>query len=53
VTFHVEGAAVPNYIGTAQRRFVLLEGDRLTLRTPPARAGGADVTYDIVWERER
>ena len=53
VTFHVEGAAVPNHIGTAQRRFVLLEGDQLTLRTPPARAGAADVTYDIIWERER
>ena len=53
VTFHVEGAAYPNYIGTAQQRFVLLEGDRLTLRTPRERAGGAEVTYDLVWERER
>lgn len=53
VTFHVEGAAYPNYIGTAQRRFFVLEGNRLTLRTPPERAGGADITYVIVWERER
>ena len=53
VTFHVEGAAYPNYIGTDQRRFVTLDGNRLTLRTPPDRAGGADITYDIVWERER
>src|SRR5262245_50556131 len=46
VTHHVEGAAYPNYIGTAQRRFFVLDGNRLTLRTPPERAGGADV---IVW----
>jgi hypothetical protein len=53
VTFHVEGAAYPNYMGTDHRRFFVLNGNRLTLRTPPERAGGADVTYVIVWERER
>ena len=52
VTFHVEGAAYPNYIGTAQRRYFVLEGNRLTLRTPPERAGGADITYVIILERE-
>ena len=52
VTFHVDGAAYPNYIGTAQRRFFILDGNRLTLRTPPERAGDADITYVIVWERE-
>ncbi|TDI36971.1 MAG: lipocalin-like domain-containing protein [Acidobacteria bacterium] len=51
--FHVEGAAYPNYIGTDQRRFFVLDGDRLTLRTPPERAGGADITYVIIFERER
>ena len=52
VTFHVDGAAYPNYIGTAQRRFFILDGNRLTLRTPLERAGGADITYVIVWQRE-
>ena len=52
VTFHVDGAAYPNYIGTAQRRLFVVEGDRLTLRTPPERAGGADITYVVAWERE-
>ena len=52
LTFHVAGAAYPNYIGTDQRRFFVLDGNRLTLRTPPERAGGADITYVIVWERE-
>ena len=53
LTFHVEGAHYPNYVGTDQRRFFELDGDRLTLRTPPERAGGADITYVIVWERQR
>lgn len=53
ITFHVEGAAYPNYIGTNQRRFFVLDGNNLTLRTPPERAGGADVIYVVVFERER
>ena len=52
VTHHVEGAAYPNYIGTEQRRTFRLEGDRLVLQTPPERAGGSDVIYSIVWQRE-
>ena len=52
LTFHVEGAAYPNYIGTDQQRFFVLDGDRLTLRTPPERAGGADITYVVVFELE-
>ncbi|RLC54765.1 MAG: hypothetical protein DRI30_08650 [Chloroflexi bacterium] len=52
LTCHVEGAAYPNYIDSDQRRFFILEGDRLTLRTPPERAGDEDITYVIVWERE-
>ena len=52
VTFHVEGAAYPNYVGTDQKRFFTIEGNRLILRTPPERAGGADVTYYVTWERE-
>lgn len=52
ITFHVEGAAYPNYVGTDQQRFYKIEGNRLILRTPPERAGGADVTYYVTWERE-
>ena len=53
LTFHIEGAAYPNYVGTDQKRFFEIEGNRLILRTPPERAGGADVTYYVTWERER
>jgi hypothetical protein len=52
VVFHVEGAAYPNYIGTDQQRFYEIEGDNLTIRTPPERAGDADVTYEARLERQ-
>lgn len=52
VTIHIEGAAYPNYIGSNQRRFFSIDGDRLTLRTPPERAGGEDITYYVIWERD-
>ena len=39
VTFHIEGAAYPNYVGADQKRFFTIEGNRLILRTPPERAG--------------
>lgn len=52
VTHHVEGASYPNYVGTDQRRFFTLEGDRLSLRTPPELVGGTDITYVVAWKRE-
>ena len=52
ITFHVEGAAYPNYIGSDQVRFYEFSGDRFVLRTPPERAGGEDIVYYITWERE-
>ena len=53
VIFHVEGAAYPNYIGTDQQRYFSIVGDTLTVRTPPERAGDADVTYFATLVRER
>jgi hypothetical protein len=53
VTHHVEGASFPNYVGTAQQRFFVLAGERLTLRTPPRGEPGASYTLQLVWERER
>ena len=51
VVFHVEGAAYPNYVGTDQQRSFAVDGNRLTIRTPPERAGGADVTYTAILVR--
>ena len=35
VTHRVEVASFPNWVGTEQVRFVLVDGDKLTMKTPP------------------
>lgn len=51
VIHHVEVASLPNETNTEQVRFVKLEGDHLTLRTPSISRGGIPVTLELVWER--
>lgn len=53
ITFHIEGAAYPNYIGSDQVRYFEISEDKLILKTPPERAGGQDIVYYITWEREQ
>jgi len=52
VTHHITGASFPNFVGTDQKRFFVLSGNRLELKTPPMLRGGTDVTFHLVWERE-
>ena len=52
VIHHVDGALLPNMIGTDQRRQLVLSGNRLTLTTPPILRGGRRSTFVLVWERE-
>ena len=51
VTHHVEGCALPNYIGTDRTRSLVLEGDRLTLTTPRETDGEPVGWYRVVWTR--
>ena len=52
VIHHVEAAWMQNYLKTDQvRTIVKLEGNRVTLRTPPFLKGGVQVTQELVWER--
>ena len=51
VIHHVEASWIPNQVGTDLVRYVKLEGDRLTLRTPPMMQGGELITNEVVWER--
>jgi hypothetical protein len=51
VIHHVEVASLQNEVNTDQVRFVKLQGDRLTLRTPPILRGGVQQTLELVWER--
>lgn len=53
VTHHVEGALFPNWIGSDQVREFRLNGDRLTLQTPPIRMRGEESVTVLVWERVR
>ncbi len=53
VTHHLEGALLPNWVGVDQVRFFELDGNRLTLRTPPLMIGGAEATGYLVWEKQR
>ncbi len=51
VVHHVEVASMPNWTHRDVVRSVRLEGDRLTLRTPPMSRGGAMLTLELVWQR--
>jgi hypothetical protein len=50
-TVHIEVSSLQNWVGTEQTRFVSLQGDQLTLRTPPMPRGGVLQTFELVWER--
>jgi hypothetical protein len=51
VIHKIEAAFFPNRVGTEQTRFVHLEGDTLTLTTPPMVLAGVLRTGRIVWRR--
>jgi lipocalin-like protein len=49
----IEGASVPDWIGTSQERFFELAGDRLTLTTPLQQIAGVESKTVLVWQREK
>ena len=51
VVHHPEMSLNPNWIGVDQVRYFDLQGDRLTLKTPPMLIGGAEGVSTLVWER--
>lgn len=51
VFHYVDGASWPDYIGTSQKRFVAVSGDRLTITTPPLQIGGVESVGVLVWTR--
>lgn len=53
VTHLIKGASFPNWIGRDQVRNYRLDGVRLTITTPPIRAGGEDLITVLLWERAR
>ena len=53
ILHHVEVASFPNRVGTSQRRFFRLDGDRLFLTTPPMLISGREMVGHILWERAK
>jgi hypothetical protein len=51
VVHHLEMSLNPNWIGVDQVRYFDLQGDRLTLKTPPMVVGGVERVSTLVWER--
>jgi lipocalin-like protein len=51
VVHKVESSLFPNWTGSVQKRFADLNGNRLTLRTPPLLVEGKEVVLVLVWER--
>ena len=49
----IEGASIPDWIGTSQERFFELSGDRLTLTTPLQQIAGVESKTVLVWQREK
>lgn len=55
IVFQVEVAWRPDWVGTEQRRELVLEGDRMILRTQPMRSAttGKESVYVLTWVRAR
>lgn len=49
--YHLDQSLMPNWIGTAQRRTFILDGDTLTTTTPVLPIAGKQQTSTIVWQR--
>ncbi len=50
---HLELSLLPNLVGTDQVRYYTLEGDRLTISTPPMLQAGKLQTSHLIWQRAR
>lgn len=53
VVHRIEHCTFPNWVGTEQLRFYQLDGDHLSLETPPMPVAGIQVVSRLVWERIR
>jgi len=51
VTHHVKGSLFPNWVGTEQRREIVLDGDSLTLTSQPILFEGKTRAFRVVWKR--
>ena len=52
VTHQVKGSLFPNWVGTEQRREIVLDGSRLTLTSQPILFEGKMRVFRLVWKRD-
>jgi hypothetical protein len=52
VVHHVEISLVPNWVGRAQRREAVLDGDRLRLTAEPLEVAGRTAIPRLTWRRD-
>ncbi|MBD2533671.1 lipocalin-like domain-containing protein [Nostoc flagelliforme FACHB-838] len=50
VVHHVEVSFFPNWVDANQVRYVQLNGDLLTLSTPPILVNGVEIVGSLVWQ---
>ena len=50
IAFHIEGSSFPNWIGTDQKRFMMVKDDSLTINNPTSPTGGTAV---VAWKRAK
>lgn len=51
VTHHIEIASIPNRVDTDLVRTFSLNGNQVTLKTPPTLNDGISKVFELVWER--
>lgn len=51
VIHHVEIASIPNRIGKSLTRNFKLNGNRITLKTPPSKSDDIPKIFELTWER--
>ena len=51
VTHHVEISSIQNYVDRDLVRSIKLQGDQITLITPPTQVNGKNQTIELVWRR--
>ncbi len=51
VIHHVEIASIPNRIGKSLTRTFVLNGNRVTLKTPPSKSDDTPKIFELTWER--
>lgn len=48
---HIQGCLFPNWSGTTEIRYAKINGNQLTLTTPPTQVKESTISVDALWQR--